>query len=106
MTGNDTDPAYVKASTGADGTAQGAAMTGMFWRVNGAAVYARGANMIPMEELEGRLSSAAHATLVASAADAGGYAARRRATRSSWRVDSWLASARLVSSPPAVRKLT
>lgn len=31
----------------------------MRWRVNGANVWARGANMIPMEELDGRTSSAA-----------------------------------------------
>ena len=78
VTGNDTDPAYVKAATGADGTAQGAEMTGMFWRVNGAVIYVRGANMIPMEELEGRLSSEAHSTLVASAADAGFNTLRAR----------------------------
>ena len=38
-------------------------------RVNGAPMLARGANMIPMEELEGRLSGAAHRQLVKSAAD-------------------------------------
>ena len=63
---------------GPDGTAQGAEMTGMFWRVNGAVIYVRGANMIPMEELEGRLSSEAHSTLVASAADAGFNTLRAR----------------------------
>jgi hypothetical protein len=43
----------------------------MFFRVNGAAIYSRGANMIPMEELEGRLDGEAHRILVRSAADAG-----------------------------------
>ena len=31
----------------------------MFFRINGAAIYARGSNVIPMEELEGRLSEEA-----------------------------------------------
>lgn len=48
VTGNDTDPDYVKRAAGADGTDT----QGMLFRVNGAAVFSRGANMIPMEELE------------------------------------------------------
>ena len=40
-------------------------------RVNGANVWSRGANVIPMEELEGRSSAEAHAQLVRSAVDAG-----------------------------------
>ena len=32
VTGNDTDPAYVKANTGVDGTDK----LGMLWRINGA----------------------------------------------------------------------
>ena len=47
---NDTDPAQVAAGKSKEGT-EG---FGMFFRVNGAAIFARGANMIPMEELEGR----------------------------------------------------
>ena len=35
------------------------------------AIFAKGANMIPMDELEGRMSAAAHRQLVRSAADAG-----------------------------------
>eukprot|EP01062_Namystynia_karyoxenos_P017405 TRINITY_DN163_c0_g1_i1.p1 TRINITY_DN163_c0_g1~~TRINITY_DN163_c0_g1_i1.p1 ORF type:complete len:1043 (+),score=341.75 TRINITY_DN163_c0_g1_i1:110-3130(+) len=66
VTGNDTDPQYVKDSEGADGTSA----LGMLFRVNGAAIFSRGANMIPMEELEGRLSGEAHRRLVRSAADA------------------------------------
>ena len=34
-------------------------------------LYSRGANMVPMEELEGRLTGAAHRILVKSSADAG-----------------------------------
>ena len=45
------------------------ATNGMLWRVNGGAVVSRGANMIPMEELEGRMSGIAHRQLVKSAAD-------------------------------------
>ena len=37
---------------------------GMFFRINGAALYSRGANMIPMEELEGRMDGEAHRILV------------------------------------------
>ena len=42
VTGNDTDPAYVAGSKGKDGTSS----LGMLWRVNGAAIFAKGANMI------------------------------------------------------------
>ena len=44
VTGNDTDPSYVAASKGAQGTDH----LGMLFRVNGAAIFARGANMIPV----------------------------------------------------------
>jgi len=43
----------------------------MFFRINGVAMWSRGANMIPMEELEGRMSSEAHRVLVRSAVDGG-----------------------------------
>ena len=66
VTGNDTDPSYVKDSVGKDGTST----LGMFWRVNGAPLWSRGANMIPMDELEGRLDDAAHRRLVMSSAEA------------------------------------
>ena len=39
-------------------------------RVNGAAIAARGANMVPMEVLEGRIAPGQHRALVASAAAA------------------------------------
>ena len=66
VTVNDSNASVVAASTGANGSGN----FGMFFRVNGAALYARGANVVPMEELEGRLSAAGYATLVHSAADA------------------------------------
>ena len=66
VTGNDTDASYVAASQGKQGTDH----VGMIFRVNGAAIFARGANMIPMEELEGRLDADAHRFLVQSAAHA------------------------------------
>ena len=66
---NDTDPAAVAAAAVAVSNVTGT--HGMFFRVNGAAIYSRGANMIPMEELEGRLDGEAHRILVQSAADAG-----------------------------------
>ena len=40
----------------------------MFFRVNGAVVYARGANKVPMELMEGRMTAYAHQRLVQSAA--------------------------------------
>jgi beta-mannosidase len=42
VTVNDTDAAYVLANASADGTGR----HGMFVRVNGAAMYSRGANMV------------------------------------------------------------
>jgi beta-mannosidase len=67
VTINDTDAAAVAANATAEGTGK----HGMFFRVNGAALYSRGANLVPMEELEGRLDAEAHRILVRSAADAG-----------------------------------
>ena len=67
VTGNDTDPAYVTKAAAEEGTSD----FGLFWRVNGAAVMPRGANQIPMEELEGRMSAVAHRRLVQSAVDGG-----------------------------------
>lgn len=67
VTGNDTDPAYVAKNLNADGTDT----MGMFFRVNGAPIFSRGANMIPMEELEGRYNAEAHYRLVQSAVEGG-----------------------------------
>ena len=65
VTGNDTDPAFVAA--GGDGSAN---MT-MLLRVNGAAVFARGSNHVPLEELEGRASAEASRRTMVSAAEGG-----------------------------------
>eukprot|EP00045_Choanoeca_perplexa_P014478 m.170416 g.170416 ORF g.170416 m.170416 type:complete len:997 (-) comp16688_c0_seq4:1727-4717(-) len=67
VTGNDTDPNYVQKNKNADGNDS----QGMLWRVNGLVMLSKGANMIPMEELEGRMSAEAHWQLVASSRDAG-----------------------------------
>ena len=62
-TGNDTDPNYVRSNYSADGSDN----LGMRFRINGASVFVRGANMIPMNELEGQYQADAHAQLVKSA---------------------------------------
>jgi hypothetical protein len=67
VTINDTDTATVRSNA----STEGSGTHGMFFRVNGAAIYSRGANMVPMEELEGRMSGASHRILVKSSADAG-----------------------------------
>lgn len=66
VTGNDTDAEWVAKAKMEEGTE----LHGMFFRVNGVVLYARGANVVPMEELEGWYSEAAHRRLVASAAEA------------------------------------
>jgi beta-mannosidase len=67
VTINDTDPTAVANAVNGDGTG----MNGMFFRVNGAAIWSRGANMIPMDEFEGRYSALAHERVVQSAVDGG-----------------------------------
>lgn len=67
VTGNDTSPGYVEANKGKDGSDS----HGMMFRVNGAALWSRGANMIPMEEMEGFSDAEAHRILVQSSVDAG-----------------------------------
>ncbi len=63
VTANDTDPAALAGGNGSGNST-------MRFKINGADAYARGGNMIPMEELEGRRSAPAYAQLVASAAAA------------------------------------
>jgi beta-mannosidase len=65
VTINDTDAAEVAAAA----TMQNTGDFTMMFRVNGAAVYARGGSMIPMDLLNGRLSAEAHRRLVQSAAE-------------------------------------
>ena len=65
VTVNDTDPAIVARAASQDGTGS---LT-MFFRVNGAPLYARGGNKIPMELLDGRMTAVAHRRLVQSAAE-------------------------------------
>lgn len=67
VTGDDTNPEWVKNNTNGDGTAT----LGMYWRINGAAILSKGANMIPMEELEGRMAEDAHYQLVVNAVEGG-----------------------------------
>lgn len=66
VTGNDTDPAYVARAASQQGTDD----FGMLLRINGGAVLARGANFVPMEELDGWLSATAITALLHSAREA------------------------------------
>ncbi|CAK0819957.1 unnamed protein product [Prorocentrum cordatum] len=66
VTGNDTDDAYRQKAVDEEGSDA----HGMYFRVNGAIIFSRGANMIPMEEIEGWMDAGAHAELVKSAAAA------------------------------------
>ena len=66
VTVNDTDSATAATAATQDGSGQ---LT-MFFRVNGAPMFARGGNKIPMELLDGRMSAAGHRRLVQSAAEA------------------------------------
>lgn len=69
VTGNDTDPAWVEANSAVDGSAD--PLLGMFFRINGAAILARGGNLVPLDELEGRNTVASHQALVRSVAEGG-----------------------------------
>lgn len=64
VTDDDSEPARL-ANTSGSGSLT------MRVKVNGADIFARGGNWIPLEELEGRNSDAAHVAAVRSAADAG-----------------------------------
>ena len=66
VTGNDTDPNWLNENMNADGSAN----QGMLFRVNGAAIYSRGANMIPPDNFMGRFSVATISRMIQSAADA------------------------------------
>merc|ERR1712232_82372 len=65
VTGNDTDPTYVAKGLKEEGTDD----FGMLFRVNGGAIMSKGANMIPMEEMEGWMNADAHTILVKSATE-------------------------------------
>jgi beta-mannosidase len=69
VTGNDTNPAWVAANSGVDGTAD--PPLGMRFRVNGAAIFARGGNLVPLDVLEARNTAASHVALVRSVAEGG-----------------------------------
>ena len=64
VTADDSDPASLLRMSGSGNLT-------MRVKINGADIFCRGANWIPLEELEGRKSDAAHAMAVRSAADAG-----------------------------------
>jgi len=49
VTTNDTDPVERAKDEGADGSGS----FGVLWRVNGEAIWSKGANMIPMDNFEG-----------------------------------------------------
>jgi hypothetical protein len=55
VTVNDTDPSVLRAfgGSGSAGAAGGTGQLTMFFRVNGAAVYARGGNKVPMDLIDG-----------------------------------------------------
>lgn len=66
VTWNETEESTMAPSV----TPEGSGSHGMYFRINGAVVMARGANFIPMDQLEGRFSDEAHRRAVKSAADA------------------------------------
>jgi beta-mannosidase len=49
---------------------EGSGKHGMYFRINGALLWSRGANVVPMDQLEGRLTDEGHRLLVQSAATA------------------------------------
>jgi beta-mannosidase len=68
VTINDTDDAVL--SNVIQNDMEGSGQHGMYFRVNGAVLFARGANFIPMDQLEGRLTDESHRIAVQSAAAA------------------------------------
>jgi beta-mannosidase len=68
VTVNETDEDILSAAI--QGKQEGSGQHGMYFRINGAILMARGANFVPMDQLEGRLSEEAHRIAVQSAARA------------------------------------
>jgi hypothetical protein len=71
VTGNDTNATFVQEALSGLITGNPKPTHTLMLRVNGAPVFAKGANVIPMEALEGRLTSGRYRQMVASAADGG-----------------------------------
>jgi hypothetical protein len=63
VTGNDTDKNYVHNAKNKQGTE----FHGMYYRINGVAIWSRGANMIPMDILDGRYTTQGHIQIIKSA---------------------------------------
>ena len=64
VTGNDTDPSTLAGRDGQDHFT-------MRFKVNGADIWSRGSNMIPVEEMEGRTTAEGLRRLVQSAVEGG-----------------------------------
>lgn len=67
------DSEYLKKAV----TEEGSDDFTMFLRVNGEPIYARGANMVALDQFEGRTNDANYRRLIQSAADAGMNAFRK-----------------------------
>ena len=67
VNGNDTGTLFVEKVK----MEQGSEAHRVYFRVTGGVTWSRGANMIPKEELEGRIVAGAHYTVVQSAVDSG-----------------------------------
>jgi hypothetical protein len=68
VTVNDTDVDLVEDLI--EHAREGSGRHGMYFRINGAVLWSRGANIVPMDQLEGRLTDEAHRMVVQSAAAA------------------------------------
>ena len=67
-THNDTDPGVDNGST--TNQIEGSGIHGMYFRINGVVVWCRGANVVPMDQLEGKTGAAGYRRLVRAAAKA------------------------------------